>query len=137
MPSLMLISKRSWNRNRSKYTSLLNCKCYFYYYIQLKARQLGDTKFIKFRKLLFCFHSFTNFRVLTTYSAQAVIVHELIYYFFVHLMQPSSSTLNLTNPVNESLYMEPANDSISLNWPTDVYGNRIEVSVMMMSTLTV
>ena len=54
-----------------------------------------------------------------------------------HLMQqPRLSALNMTNPVNESAYMELRSDYLSATSPTDVVGTHNEVSVMMMPALT-
>ena len=55
-----------------------------------------------------------------------------------HLMQHTRlPTLNTTNPVNESAYMELRSDYISTTSPTGVVGAHIKVSLMIMtSTLT-
>ena len=68
---------------------------------------------------------------------------QLTYYFLAHLMQyPRLPTPNMTNPVNESAYMELRCDYLSATLlpsavvASAVVGTHNEVSVMMMSTST-
>ena len=63
---------------------------------------------------------------------------KLTYYFLIHVMQqPILSTPNMTNPVNESAYMELRSEYLSTMSPTAVVNPLDEVSVvMMLFTLT-
>ena len=50
------------------------------------------------------------------------------------MQQPRLSTFNMSNPVNESAYMELRSEYLSTTSPTAVFGTHSEVSVMMMLT---
>ena len=60
-------------------------------------------------------------------------MYKVAYYFLAHLTQPK----HMSNPVNESAYLELRSDYLSPTTPTAVVGTHNEVSVMIiMSTLT-
>ena len=59
---------------------------------------------------------------------QCVCVCELNYHFLAHLMQqPRFITLNMSNPVNESAYMELRSDYLSNTSPTAVVDSHNKV----------
>ena len=53
-------------------------------------------------------------------------MYKVAYYFLAHFMQPT----HMTNPVNESAYMELRSDYLSATSPIAVVGAHIKVSVI-------